>query len=119
VRVRVEAIERRVRPSWDWDEFRVRSPLGWVALGLAAAHLALLVLLQVTHTTYWRPAELWSDTHVVAAAVVYSATAIGGAAAAIVATLRSGERSVLMLVPTVLGAFWTFWLLDQLSGWLS
>ena len=117
--VRVEAIECRARPPWDWDGVRVLSPLGWVALGLVAAHIALLVLLQSTHTTYWRPDELWSDTHVVAAAVVYAAAALGGAVAAIVATLRFGERSVLMLVPTVLGAFWAFWLLDQLPGWLS
>lgn len=119
MRVRVEAVERRARPSWDWDGFRPLSPLGWVALALAAVHVGLLVLLQSTHTTYWQPYDLWSDPHVVAAAVGYAVTAIGGGVAALVATLRYGERSVLMLIPTLLGAFWGFWLLSQLPGWLS
>jgi hypothetical protein len=119
MRARFEVVERSARPVWDWDGFSRVSPLGWVALGLAAAHVALLLLVRSTHTTYWQPDELWSDPHVVATAVGFVATAIGGAVVALVATLRFGEHSVLMLVPTLLGAFWAFWLLAQLPGWLS
>ena len=77
------------------------------------------MLLQTTHTTYWGPYELWSDPHVVAAAIGFAATAIGGAIVALVATFRFGEHSVLMLVPTLLGAFWALWLLAELPGWLG
>lgn len=119
MRARIEAIERIARPAWGWDGFSRVSPLGWVALGLAAAHVALLVLLRSTHTTYWQPDELWTDSQVVATAVGFVGTAIGGAIVALVATIRFGEHSVLMLVPTLLGAFWAFWLLAQLPGWLG
>lgn len=119
MRTRVEAVERSARPVWDWDGSSPVSPLGWVALGLAAAHVALLALMQATHTTYWQPGEMWSDPHVVLAAVGFAITAIGGAIVALAATFRFGEHSVLMLVPTLLGAFWMFWLLAQVPGWLS
>jgi hypothetical protein len=79
----------------------------------------LAVLLHEIHTTYWQPHELWSDPYVVAAAVGLATTAIGGAVVALMATIRFGEHSVLMLVPTLLGAFWSFWLLAQIPGWLS
>lgn len=119
MRARVEAVESRARPAWDWDGGFGLSPLGWLALGLAAAHVALLLVLQATHTTYWQADGLWDDPWVVAAAVGFAATAIGGGIVALVATVRFGERSVLMLVPTLLGAFWGFWLLAQLPGWLN
>jgi hypothetical protein len=118
-RARAVAVERTARPTWDWDGLRPLSALGWVAVSAAAAHAALLVVVQWRHATYWQPEALWSDPHVVAAAIAFGATAIGGAIAALVATIRFGEHSVLMLVPTVLGAFWALWLLAQVSGWLS
>ena len=118
-RARVVAVERTARPTWDWDGFRPRTALGWVALTAAAAHVVLLLVVQWRHTTYWQPDALWSDPHVVAAGIAFAATAIGGAVAALVATIRFGEHSVLMLVPTVLGAFWALWLLGQAPGWLS
>lgn len=108
------------RPAWGWDGgFRPESTLGWAALALAAAHVALLAVLQATHTVYWRPDELWSDGHTVAAATAFALLGIGGALAALVATVRQIEHSALMLVPVVIGAFWAFWLLDQLPAWLG
>lgn len=119
MRTRVETVERPARPAWDWDGLVRLSPLGWVALGLALAHVSLFVVLRVTHTTYWQPDDLWSDPWVVAAAVGLAATAIGGALVALTATVRFGEHSVLMLVPTLLGAFWAFWVVAQLPVWLG
>ena len=119
MRARVEVVERQARPVWDWDRFSRLTPLGWVALGLVAAHVVLFLVMRATHTMYWQAGDVWSDPHVVAAAVGFTATAIGGAVVALVATLRFGEHSVLMLVPTLLGAFWAFWLLAQLPGWLG
>jgi hypothetical protein len=119
MRARVDVVERSARPVWDWDGFSRVSPLGSVALGLAAVHVVLLVVVQSTHTGYWQPDDLWSDPWVVAAAVGLAATAIGGAFVALTATVRFGEHSILMLVPTLLGAFWVFWLLAQLPGWLG
>lgn len=107
------------RPEWNWDGLWPQSVVGWAALALAAAHVVLLVVLQATHTVYWQPYDVWSDTHVVAAAVGFALLAIGGALAAIVATVRRVEHSALMLVPVLIGAFWAFWLLDQLPGWLT
>jgi hypothetical protein len=39
MRGRIEAVERPARPAWDWDRFSGVTPLGWVALGLAAEYL--------------------------------------------------------------------------------
>jgi hypothetical protein len=119
MRARVEVVERQARPVWDWDRFSRLTPLGWVALGLVAAHVVLFLVMRATHTMYWQAGDVWSDPHVVAAAVGFTATAIGGAVVALVATLRFGEHSLLMLVPTLLGAFWAFWLLAQLPSWLG
>lgn len=119
MRARADVIERSARPVWDWDGVSQVTPLGWVALGLVAVHVVLLLVLQMTHTTYWQAGDVWSDPHVVAAAFGFAVTAIGGAVAALVATVRLGEHSVLMLVPTLLGAFWAFWLLAELPVWLG
>jgi hypothetical protein len=116
---RAQTSERSARPDWGWDGVRPLTVLGWGALGLVLAHVALLVVLQLTHRVYWRPEELWSDAHVVAAATVFACSAVVGATLALFATVRRGEQSVLMLVPVVLGAFWAFWLLGSLDGWLS
>lgn len=118
-RHRTRAAVHPARPDWDWDGFRPESAVGWAALALAAAHVGLLVVLQATHEIYWQPYDLWADPHVVAAATGFALTAIGGAIAALVVTVRRIEHSALMLVPVLIGAFWAFWLLDQLAGWLA
>jgi hypothetical protein len=46
-------------------------------------------------------------------------SAVAGGIAALAATVLWKERSLLMLVPLVLAAFWIIWLVAEIPGWLS
>jgi hypothetical protein len=100
-----------------WTRARPTTMLGWIALALVVAHGIVLVLGSVFDAGYWNAEDPWT-TRAVVTATAFAVTAIGGGLAALVATVRSKERSLLMLVPLVLGAFWLIWVIAGLPEWL-
>jgi hypothetical protein len=115
---RIVGTEERPGILESWTRTTPTTLLGWSALALVVAHGVVLVVASLLDTGYWDPDDRWS-TRTVVTATAYAVTAIGGGAAALVASVWQAERSLLMLVPLVLGAFWVFWVLAELPGWLS
>lgn len=101
-----------------WNGKVPSTRLGWAALLLVAAHGFVLLLASVFDPGYWRAEDLWT-TQAVVTATAFAISALAGAVSALVATLRYRERSLLMLVPLVLGSFWLYWLVAEAPGWLQ
>lgn len=115
-----QLVEPREQPGIleSWTRTVPTTLLGWLALGLVVAHGVVLVLGSVFDAGYWNAEDPWT-TRAVVTATAFAVTAIGGGACALAATVWRAERSLLMLIPLVLGVFWLLWLIAGLPGWLS
>ena len=78
----------------------------------------MLVLGSVFDAGYWNADDPWT-TRAVVTANAFAVSAVAGGIAALAATVLRKERSLLMLVPLVLAAFWIIWLVAEIPGWLS
>ena len=114
----VDSREREKRGVLEsWTRTVPTTLLGLLALALVVAHGVVLVIASVFDAGYWNAEDPWT-TRAVVTATAFAVTAIGGGVCALVATVWRQERSLLMLVPLVLGAFWLLWLIAGLPGWL-
>jgi len=101
-----------------WTRTVPTTLLGWLALALVVAHGAVLVAGSLFDAGYWNADDPWT-TRAIVTATAFAVSAIGGGVTALVATVWRRERSLLMVVPLVLGAFWLLWLIAGLPGWVS
>jgi hypothetical protein len=101
-----------------WTRTLPSTLLGWVALAFVVAHGLVLVLGSVFDAGYWNADDPWT-TRAVVTASAFAVSAVAGGIAALAATVLWKERSLLMLVPLVLAAFWIIWLVAEIPGWLS
>ena len=94
-----------------------RSRLGWWSTGLAVLFLGLFVawLLYVRATPIARPTFFSDPLH---ACLLLGAAAVGitGAIVGVLALVAKRERSFLILLSVLLGAFVLYWTIGSLAG---
>lgn len=94
-----------------------RSGLGWWSIGLAVLFIGLFVawLLYVQATPIARPTFFSDPLH---ACLLLGATAAGiaGAVAGVLALVAKGERSFMILLSVLLGAFVLYWTIGSVAG---
>lgn len=92
------------------------SRLGWCSVGLAAAWLVLFGLWWF-YVTSWRPIArptFFSDPLHACLILAAAAAGIGGAVAGVLALAVKRERSVLIVLSILLGAFVLYWTIANL-----
>lgn len=94
-----------------------RSRLGWWSIGLAVLFLGLFVvwLLYVQATPIARP-TFFSDPLHACLLLGAAATGIAGAIVGVLALVAKRERSFLILLSVLLGAFVLYWTIGSLVG---
>jgi hypothetical protein len=94
-----------------------RSQLGWWSIGLAVMFLGLFLawLLYVRATPIARP-TFFSDPLHACLLLGAAAAAITGAIVGVLALAARRERSVLILLSVLLGAFVLYWTMGSLAG---
>src|SRR5262249_9359160 len=93
------------------------SRLGWWSIGLAVLFLGLFVawLLLLRATPVARP-TFFSDRLHACLLLGAAAAGISGAIVGILALVAKGERSLMILVSVLLGAFVLYWTIGSLAG---
>ena len=94
-----------------------RSRLGWSSIGLAVLFLAIFVawLLYVQATPIARP-TFFSDPLHACLLLGAAAAGIAGAIVGVLAIVAKRERSFLILLSVLLGAFVLYWTIGSLAG---
>ena len=94
-----------------------RSRLGWSSIGLAVLCLAIFVawLLYVLATPIDRP-TFFSDPLHACLLLGAAAAGIAGAIVGVLAIVAKRERSFLILLSVLLGAFVLYWTIGSLAG---
>ncbi len=94
-----------------------RTWLGWSSIGLAITFLVLFVLwlLYVQATPMARPTFFSDPLHAVLI-LGAAAAAITGAIVGVLALVAKRERSLIILLSVLLGAFVLYWTIAELMG---
>jgi hypothetical protein len=94
-----------------------RTRLGWWSIGLATTFLVLFVLwlLYVQATPMARPTFFSDPLHAVLI-LGAAAAAIAGAIVGVLALVAKRERSFIILLSVLLGAFVLYWTIAELMG---
>jgi uncharacterized integral membrane protein len=94
-----------------------RTRLGWWSIGLATTFLVLFVLwlLYVQATPMARPTFFSDPLHAVLI-LGAAAAAITGAIVGVLALVAKRERSLIILLSVLLGAFVLYWTIAELMG---